>query len=318
MEEDFLAAEKLHREIYQMRRASHGDTSTKVAEAANNLAYCLVELGRMQEAEEYYRQSIAIQEKLTPNGSPTLAQCLNNFGRFLTQADRRGEAKQMFERVLEMRRGLHGDSHSSIANTLNDLGKVHRELGELDRAEERVREAEAMYAELLGPDHLYTVITRFSLALVLNLKGDFATAEPILQATLAPYLSAFGEQHARTVQLRRQWAFALAGLSRPAEAAREYQLALDHGAETLSHEEIAETQWKFGRVLLALKRFAESESMLLAADEHFSKEHAHDQQRIESATSLVDLYEAWDLAEPEKGYDAKARRWKEKVVQHAR
>jgi tetratricopeptide (TPR) repeat protein len=66
-----------------------------------------------------------------------------------------------------------------------------------------------------------------------------------------------------------------------------------------------------GRALTALHRFPEAETELIEAESILSAEPPQAPgYHARSLASLVALYQAWDQAEPGKGYDAKAEQWK--------
>jgi hypothetical protein len=60
-----------------------------------------------------------------------------------------------------------------------------------------------------------------------------------------------------------------------------------------------------GRALLGLKRHADAERELLAA-EKLSRPGTN---RAAVVTSLVELYDAWEGTEPGRGHAAEAARW---------
>lgn len=62
-------------------------------------------------------------------------------------------------------------------------------------------------------------------------------------------------------------------------------------------------------------RFTLAEANFLEAYPIFAKAHGESaKDPRECAQGLVDLYTAWDNAEPGKGYDAKAAEWKTKLA----
>lgn len=76
--------------------------------------------------------------------------------------------------------------------------------------------------------------------------------------------------------------------------------------------------YQHGRSLAAVKRYADAEAELLAAQEGFSNTLGIDHRRTKGTIeALIDLYDAWHEAEPDKGYDAKAAEWRTKLPQPA-
>src|SRR5581483_1341507 len=64
--------------------------------------------------------------------------------------------------------------------------------------------------------------------------------------------------------------------------------------------------------------FAVAEANLLEAQTTFEKlRGAKDREAVEWTRALVDVYAAWDKAEPGMGHDAKGAAWKAKLAQNA-
>ena len=68
------------------------------------------------------------------------------------------------------------------------------------------------------------------------------------------------------------------------------------------------------RLMVETERYAQAEARLLQLHEEcagfYGKEHA---QTVAAVQSLIELYDAWQAAEPDTGYDAKATRWRTKL-----
>lgn len=64
-----------------------------------------------------------------------------------------------------------------------------------------------------------------------------------------------------------------------------------------------------------MERFAEAEKPQLEARDIIGRALPPDHPIAgEMSKSLAQLYEAWDKAEPGKGYDAKAAEWRKKMA----
>jgi hypothetical protein len=79
---------------------------------------------------------------------------------------------------------------------------------------------------------------------------------------------------------------------------------------------IAEAQRVLGECLTKLARFTEAEALLVeSANTMLDKYAATKSHKTEAIQRVVDLYETWDTAEPDQGYDAKAAQWRAKLPQ---
>ena len=77
------------------------------------------------------RESLAMYQRLFPDGHPDVATGLTNVGRWLTDQGDYDNAESMLLESLEMRRQLLGDDHPRVAVTLTGLGPIvsgHRAL----------------------------------------------------------------------------------------------------------------------------------------------------------------------------------------------
>ena len=70
----------------------------------------------------------------------------------------------------------------------------------------------------------------------------------------------------------------------------------------------------YGHTLAQWHRYGDAEGHLLEAREGFVTTLGAEHKRtIKVINYLVDLYDAWDAAEPDKGYAAKASEWRAKL-----
>jgi hypothetical protein len=73
------------------------------------------------------------------------------------------------------------------------------------------------------------------------------------------------------------------------------------------------SQLSLAKTLLALGRHGDAESLWLeAAEQCEQSQRSREQHWPTVLQGLVELYDSWHAAEPEKGYDAKASEWQAK------
>ncbi len=74
----------------------------------------------------------------------------------------------------------------------------------------------------------------------------------------------------------------------------------------------------YGKTLAKLERYADAEAALLEAHEILVAALGAEHERtIKAIGFLVDLYDAWEKADPGKGYDAKAADWRAKLPEQS-
>ncbi len=77
---------------------------------------------------------------------------------------------------------------------------------------------------------------------------------------------------------------------------------------------IAEARRVLGGCPTKLAQFTEAEALLVeSANTMLDKYAATESRKTEAIQRVVDLYAAWDTAEPGKGYDAKADQWRARL-----
>src|SRR5262249_33071314 len=128
----------------------------ELAVARRNLALALRSLDKTPEAEECYRQAIAVREKLATDFPAEarhridLANAHKDLGDFLKDdTDRPQEAVESLRQAVRRQERLltdqpgEPDRREDLASSLNNLGIALRKAGQ-------VREAEAAYRQSLG------------------------------------------------------------------------------------------------------------------------------------------------------------------------
>jgi tetratricopeptide (TPR) repeat protein len=87
-------------EIFQKE---HGPKRVNVADTLSLLAYSYDKLGRVKDAEQYYKKSIAMYEEINELQDPLLANVLEGYAGFLRNARRPAEAKSFQARADAIR-----------------------------------------------------------------------------------------------------------------------------------------------------------------------------------------------------------------------
>ena len=68
-----------------------------------------------------------------------------------------------------------------------------------------------------------------------------------------------------------------------------------------------------GQALTALSEFPAAQTDLLEAQSAYEAKRLQPSLTRTCTQALIDLYHAWKVAEPGKGYDGKAAEWKRKL-----
>jgi tetratricopeptide (TPR) repeat protein len=171
----------------------HGDEHIQIAESLYHLGACSYVRARYNEAEERFRQAVAMQRSLLGPDHPDVAATLTYLGDSLCMQDRFAEAKEIQTEALELKRRVLGDRHPDVAESLEYLGGAHFEGGELAEAETLFREVLRMRLQLFGEEHPDVVSSLMVLGQTRVLQGNnaevsqghYAEAEALLRRGLA-------------------------------------------------------------------------------------------------------------------------------------
>lgn len=95
----------------------------------------LREEGRLEEAEEFARRALALQEQEGSEETPELAISLNGLGSILHDQRKYKFAVKNYMRALSVNLKTVGPTHPETAATYNNLGNVYQDSGDDDAAE---------------------------------------------------------------------------------------------------------------------------------------------------------------------------------------
>jgi tetratricopeptide (TPR) repeat protein/tRNA A-37 threonylcarbamoyl transferase component Bud32 len=268
-------AETLLRRSLEESRRVRGEEHLGTLATMGQLAKLLLQQGKTSEAEALYRETLQKARKtLGPDNPDTLVFTLNLGNLLLLQTNRLNEAEPLIRQAVDGRRRVSGEDHPETLIALSNLGRLLELQGKTAEAEQVDRDALQKFQRKLGGDHPNTVNATANLASLLRATGKAAEAEPLFRDALAATERKFGKENAST------------------------------GSARLS----------LGKVLVSLNRFSDAEPELIEAHRVLAAaEGASVERRQDCVTALINLYEAWNKAEPDQGHSAKAAQWKQKL-----
>jgi hypothetical protein len=193
-------------------------------------------------------------------------------------------------------------------------------LGRPQEAEPYLREGLAKSRSVLGEEHSQTIISLNNLGSLLRALGRSAEAEPFHREALEKARRTLGNEHSLSLISVTASLRVAVDQSRPVDElalALPYEPVVRRVFTGSNAPRVADFLTATGRARVALgfdaERFKLAESNLLEAHAIYlaapDRGPAHRDTR-ECAQGLVDLYTAWDAAEPGKGLDAKAAEWR--------
>ncbi|QBZ58570.1 hypothetical protein PoMZ_03525 [Pyricularia oryzae] len=145
----------------------------------HNVAEVYDLLGQYEEAEQMYRETLALREKVLGPENPSTFASINNLALVLKNQGKYEEAEQMHRKTLELSKKVLGPENPETFNSMNNLASVLDNQGKYEEAEQMHRKKLAFKEKVLGPENPSTLASMNNLALVLDNQGKYEEAEDI-------------------------------------------------------------------------------------------------------------------------------------------
>ncbi len=256
--------ESLMTAVEILHRRHAGDRSD-LARALNDLATVEYERGEIRRAEELYRQSIAMRERLGLDEE--LRKPRTNLAAILMLRGELDEAETIYRWSLAERRAKLRERHPALASSLRSLATVLYLRGDFDAAEPLLREALRIRIEAYGRDSPAAAGVLASLGRLAHARGDLDAAEPLYSEALDIRRRRLGEDHLHVATLGKDFAALLVERGDLDAAGKLLEPALD-----LLHRHKPEGDWNradadsvYGAYLAARGSRAEAEPLLRSA-----------------------------------------------------
>ena len=165
---DLNAAIPLMQRAVAMQRELRGnEPHPDLAEVLNDMGYVFDENGDLDDAEKFYRESLAMNRRLLGDKHPYIANELENVAITAQDKGDLAGAETLYRQSLEMHRELLGEDHPEVGRTLFNLASLQYDRGETSEALANMRQVLAIYRKAYPPDHP-------EIASVLNVMGFVA------------------------------------------------------------------------------------------------------------------------------------------------
>ena len=173
------------------------DNDAQVAIVLSNMSSAMMELGRLEEAVTFIRESIDMCRPLatTPVGITGLATSISNLAVYLTAQGKYAESLTATEEALALRRQVLDEDHEQILQSLNNLAATLAKLGRYEEALDIHRDVLVRRERNTGRDHPDVATTLGNIASCLYSMRRAAEAEAPLREALAIRRRALGEDH---------------------------------------------------------------------------------------------------------------------------
>ncbi len=193
---DFDQAERLYRQALALEKAQHENPGELGAgKILRRLARLEQDRGRYEEAEQHFREILALRRERLGEQHPEVALVLNDLGYLLSEKGAYEEAERCFREALALNRAAFGERHHEVARSLSNLGMHHWDKNELDEAETFTRQAIDQYLGLFGERHIAVAGPLDNLCSILKDQRKFEEAEQVGRRVLAMRQDILGEDH---------------------------------------------------------------------------------------------------------------------------
>lgn len=209
------------------------------AQTLNHLGITYAYLGRSEEAEKSYLESLRLRLAILEPNHPRIGAAKANLAAFYHGINEFGKSRELALEALAIDRAVLGDNHADVAFDLNLLAAISVEMDELDDAVNYAGQAVSTWRATVGPTHSRYARALDVLATAQMERGDLDAALASAQECYDVILAANDPQHSLVsdalytrgrVYLRRD-EFELAKMDfERALAIREEQLGEDHPA----------------------------------------------------------------------------------------
>ncbi len=317
----FEAAEPLQRSAMETRRRVLGSDHPSTNSSINDMGLLLQDQGKFADAEKLLREVLETRRRTLGDEHPDTLGSMTNMAGLLQDQKKFAEAEPYFREVLEKSRRVLGENHPDAIGALNNFGSVLKYQNKLGESEVYFREALVRGRRELGERHPDTLVFLRNVGTVLLEQNKFVEAEPFFREALEKRRSLLGEDHPDTLRLVKNLGSTLRGQGKFKEAIDVLAPAEQPARKAFTGgnaPRMAMFLASLGRARVGAgfdpDRFRLAEANLLEAYPIVAA--ANGEQHADSIVcmqGLVELYTAWNAAEPTPKHASDLAAWQAKL-----
>jgi tetratricopeptide (TPR) repeat protein len=264
---DVLGSDNVLREAGDMLQRLKAERSLTYARMLANRGRVQMRLGKVDAAQAYFDQSLALfQDRLGPRHHEVATLLVEKATAFLWEDDNVAAERNAREAV-DIYSAVFPPLHPDRAQAQAQLGEALRLQGHLDEASVMFKEALNAYSIVFGDDDRRVADVLDSLAKIRRAQRDLSDAEKFAQQAVDVAIKADGSDHERTAYYRTS--LAAIQIERREYAAAEEQLnaaLVTFNAKLVAdHPYIASAKHYLGEVLLQTNRVKDAEVVFMEA-----------------------------------------------------
>jgi tetratricopeptide (TPR) repeat protein len=277
-----------------MQRKLHPTVHPALAQATDNLAHVLMELGKPEESEPLARLALSMKRQLYGDLHPETATGLNNLAYALESLGNYPEAETYYREALALNQQLLGASHPTIAVVLSNIAYVEYARGETDSAIDMMRQSLEMSRRELGPDHPEVGGRAGSLAYWLIEDDQFEEARRLVDEAIDIRTRSLGAGHPQVANTITVKAYLMLKTGRIEEARELASASREALVATMPPEswQVAVAMNIEGAALTRMGRYADAEPLLVGSQQGLAVAPIPNLAEI-GRLRLIELYERW-------------------------
>ncbi len=320
----FDKAETHLKRVVDLCRVVWGEDDPHTLSAMNNLSNVYLRQERYDKATPLKEQVLQISKRVLGAKNPdTLMRMVNLADLYRSRGnnDDNENAKVLLLDALDSYRELPNPPLESMLGAINNLAIVYAVTGDYERAETMFNELVVRLTKALSPEHPTTLMAKHNLGCCYMEQGEYGQAESQFLEVLTNRKKVLGPTNPDVAET-------LSDLCQTLLAEEKYAEAEKYLRECLSiyeSDQMPRDSWlnyraqcMLGAALAGQKNFKDAEHCLIdgytGMKQREDKIPAADRPQLtQELRRIVDLYNAWHSAEPDKGYDTKASEWQKKL-----
>jgi tetratricopeptide (TPR) repeat protein len=254
----------MQRALAVQRELRGNEPHPDLAEVLNDMGYVFDENGDLDNAEKFYRESLAMYRRLLGDKHPYVATELENVAFTAQSKGDFASAEALLRQSLEIHRDLQGESHPEFGRALFNLASVQYDRGETREALANMRQALVIYRKAYPADHPEIAIVLNVMGFGLTMDRDYGQADRYLQEGLAMRRRLFNDKSPEIAS-----SLMMLAVLRVAEGKYPEALELAQSARGIFTAALSAEHWRTaiaesieGAALTGLGRYDEAEARL--------------------------------------------------------
>ncbi len=257
----FDEADPLLTEALDLRREVAGDQGPDLAESFADVGSVLAQTGREQEAEDYYRESLARFVAQYGEHHREVARAQGNLANLLHRLGKFEESESLLTLAVETSQTLESPDELRSAWLMNMLARSRLQKGEAPEAHQLFERALEIRRRILGPDNYWVSRSLVSVALSHYHQGRYQQAIPLYREALRILELHLGPDSTRVASVLENLAHSLhfAGQGEQTQAMMERALEIHVAAQGEESANAMRLRYNLAHLRLLLGDAAEAE-----------------------------------------------------------